>query len=59
MKKIGKTIVEEDLQLIAYDLVRRAIGYSELFYGNLREVNDKIVLTKADRLNKILNEIYI
>ena len=54
-QKGGKTIVEEDLQLICFDLV--ADPSTKMAFMHLSESKNRPVLTKADKLNRLLNDI--
>lgn len=51
----GMTMVEEDLQLICFDLVAEPSTNKAFMY--LSEAKNAPVITKADRLNRILNDI--
>jgi hypothetical protein len=56
-KQGGKTIVEEDFQLICFDFVQEPStpGAFMMSEGKRRDFN--IVMTKADKLNRLLNDI--
>ena len=51
----GKTIVEEDLQLICFDIVSEPSTQGA--FMNLSEAKRLQPLTKADRINRMLNSI--
>lgn len=51
----GRTVVEDDLQIICYDLVGEPSVQGAVL--GLMEAKNKPILTKSDRLNRILNEI--
>lgn len=51
----GTTIVEEDLQLICFDLVAEPSTNKAFMY--ISEAKNSTIVTKADKLNRILNEI--
>ena len=51
----GKTIVENDFQLICFDFVSEPSTTGA--YMNLSESKQKQLFTKADRLNRLLNNI--
>jgi hypothetical protein len=56
-KSGGKTIVEEDFQLICFDFVQEPStpGAFMMSEGKRRDMNQ--VFSKADRLNRLLNDI--
>lgn len=54
-EKNGTTMVEEDLQLICFDLVAEPSTNKAFMY--ISEAKNPTVVTKADKLNRILNEI--
>ena len=60
-KEMGKTIVEDDFQLICFDFVQEPstpgafMGTRELAEGKTRDINK--IFSKADRLNRLLNDI--
>ena len=51
----GRTIVEEDFQLICFDFVSEPSTPGA--YMSVREGQEKNLFTKADRINRILNDI--
>lgn len=51
----GATMVEEDLQLICFDLVAEPSTNKAFMY--MSEAKNRSIMTKADRLNRILNDI--
>jgi len=58
-KEGGKTIVEDDFQLICFDFVQEPStpGAFMMSENKKRTLNPKNIWTKADRLNRLLNEI--
>ncbi len=58
-KQDGKTIVEEDFQLICFDFVQEPStpGAFMLSENKKKTLDPNKIWTKADRLNRILNEI--
>jgi hypothetical protein len=56
-KEGGKTIVEEDFQLICFDFVQEPStpGAFMMSEGKRRDINQ--IFSKADRLNRLLNDI--
>jgi hypothetical protein len=58
-KEAGKTIVEDDFQLICFDFVQEPStpGAFMMSEGKKRTLDSKVIWTKADRLNRILNDI--
>ena len=58
-KEGGKTIVEDDFQLICFDFVQEPStpGAFMMSENKKRTLDTKVIWTKADRLNRILNNI--
>ncbi len=58
-KESGKTIVEDDFQLICFDFVQEPStpGAFMMSENKKRTLDTKVIWTKADRLNRILNDI--
>jgi len=58
-KESGKTIVEDDFQLICFDFVQEPStpGAFMMSENKKRTLDPKIIWTKADRLNRLLNDI--
>jgi len=58
-KEVGKTIVEDDFQLICFDFVQEPStpGAFMMSESRKRTLDSKVIWTKADRLNRILNDI--
>jgi len=58
-KEGGKTIVEDDFQLICFDFVQEPStpGAFMMSEGKKRTLDPNKIWTKADRLNRLLNEI--
>ena len=52
----GKVIVQEDFQLICFDFVSEPSTPNAFMMREAREFNNK-VFTKADRINRLLNEV--
>ena len=55
----GQTIVEDDFQLICFDFVSEPStpGAFMSSKAGMREHKDPNIFTKADRINRIMNEI--
>jgi hypothetical protein len=51
----GQTVVEEDFQLICFDMVSEPSTPGAFMMKEAREYKNK-VFTKADRINRLLNE---
>ena len=58
-KEAGKTIVEDDFQLICFDFVQEPStpGAFMMTENKKRTLDANKIWTKADRLNRLLNEI--
>jgi len=58
-KRNGKTIVEDDFQLICFDFVQEPStpGAFMMSEGKNRTLDPNKIWTKADRLNRLLNDI--
>jgi hypothetical protein len=58
-KEAGKTIVEDDFQLICFDFVQEPStpGAFMMNEGKKRTIDANKIWTKADRLNRLLNDI--
>ena len=58
-KEMGKTIVEDDFQLICFDFVQEPStpGAFMMSENKKRTLDPKNIWTKADRLNRLLNDI--
>jgi len=52
----GQTVVEEDFQLICFDMVSEPSTPGAFMMKEAREYKNK-VFTKADRINRLLNEV--
>ena len=52
----GKVVVQEDFQLICFDFVSEPSTPNAFMMREAREFNNK-VFTKADRINRLLNEV--
>jgi len=58
-EKDGKTMVEDDFQLICFDFVSEAStpgAYLDISEGLEKQLNN--VVTKSDRINRALNELF-
>jgi len=53
----GDTIVEDDFQLICFDFVSEPSTTGAFMIGEGKNINFKNMFTKADRINRALNEI--
>lgn len=53
----GKTIVEDDFQLICFDFVSEPSTQGAFMMTEGKNINLDAVFTKADRINRALNEI--
>lgn len=53
----GKTIVEDDFQLICFDFVSEPSTHGAFMMTEGKNVNLDAVFTRADRINRALNEI--
>jgi hypothetical protein len=58
-KESGKTVVEDDFQLICFDFVQEPStpGAFMMNEGKNRVYDPNKIWTKADRLNRLLNDI--
>jgi len=55
-ESMGVTTVEEDFQLICFDIVSEPSTPEAFMVKEAKEFNNK-VFTKADRINRLLNEV--
>jgi len=55
----GKTIVEDDFQLICFDIVSEPSTPGAFMMREHKEYKEPNIFTKADRINRALNEILI
>tara|TARA_B100000085_G_C18530049_1_gene507608 strand:+ start:928 stop:1542 length:615 start_codon:yes stop_codon:yes gene_type:complete len=53
----GQTIVEDDFQLICFDMVSEPSTPGAFMMKEARELKESSVFTKADRINRLLNEV--
>ena len=53
----GKTIVEDDFQLICFDMVSEPSTNEAYMIKEAKNLNLSNVFTKSDRINRILNDI--
>lgn len=56
-KEGGKTIVQEDFQLICFDFVQEPSTPGAFMIKESKTLNSNKIWSKADRLNRILNDI--
>ncbi|HAW79089.1 MAG TPA: hypothetical protein DCX27_04825, partial [Balneola sp.] len=52
----GQTVVEDDFQLICFDFVSEPSTPGAFMMKEAKDYNNK-VFTKADRVNRLLNEV--
>tara|TARA_Y100000592_G_scaffold75679_1_gene118289 strand:- start:1437 stop:2048 length:612 start_codon:yes stop_codon:yes gene_type:complete len=53
----GKTIVEDDFQLICFDMVSEPSTPGAFMMREAKDLNESAVFTRADRINRLLNEV--
>tara|TARA_R100000008_G_C3554781_1_gene152558 strand:+ start:424 stop:1035 length:612 start_codon:yes stop_codon:yes gene_type:complete len=53
----GNTIVEDDFQLICFDMVSEPSTPNAFMMREAKDYETKEVFTKADRINRLLNEV--
>ena len=53
----GKTIVEDDFQLICFDMVSEPSTPGAFMMKEAKDLNESAVFTRADRINRLLNEV--
>ena len=53
----GQTIVEDDFQLICFDFVSEPSTPNAFMMKEAKEAQFKNLLTKADKINRLLNEV--
>ena len=51
----GKTIVEDDFQLICFDMVSEPSTPGAFMMREAKDLNESAVFTRADRINRLLN----
>ena len=56
VSEAGKTIVEDDFQLICFDMVSEPSTPGAFMMREAKEFNNN-VFTKADKINRLLNEV--
>lgn len=56
-ESMGETVVEDDFQLICFDIVSEPSTQGAYMNVSLNESKQKQIWTKADRINRILNDI--
>jgi hypothetical protein len=53
----GQTIVEDDFQLICFDFVSEPSTPNAFMMKEAKDLSEPNIITKADRINRLLNEI--
>ncbi len=53
----GKTIVEDDFQLICFDMVSEPSTPGAFMMREAKDLNKSAVFSRADRINRLLNEV--
>ena len=53
----GQTMVEDDFQLICFDFVSEPSTPGAFMMKEAKDLNTSSVFTKADRINRLLNEV--
>ena len=53
----GRTIVEDDFQLICFDFVSEPSTPNAYMMKEAKELQFNNVITKADKINRLLNEV--
>ena len=53
----GSTIVEDDFQLICFDMVSEPSTPGAFMMKEAKDYDSSSVITKADRINRLLNEV--
>jgi len=53
----GQTIVEDDFQLICFDFVSEPSTHGAFMMTESKNINLDTVFTKADKINRVLNDI--
>jgi hypothetical protein len=53
----GQTIVEDDFQLICFDMVSEPSTPGAFMMREAKNLNESAVFTRADRINRLLNEV--
>tara|TARA_R110002096_G_scaffold3969_4_gene19000 strand:- start:2645 stop:3256 length:612 start_codon:yes stop_codon:yes gene_type:complete len=53
----GSTIVEDDFQLICFDMVSEPSTPGAFMMKEAKDYDSSAVITKADRINRLLNEV--
>lgn len=53
----GKTIVEDDFQLICFDMVSEPSTPGAFMMKEAKTLSEGAVFTRADRINRLLNEV--
>ena len=55
-EEMGRTIVEDDFQLICFDMVSEPSTPGAFMMKEAKDYQNK-VFTKADKINRLLNEV--
>jgi hypothetical protein len=53
----GRTIVEDDFQLICFDMVSEPSTPGAFMMKEAKDLSESNIITKADRINRLLNEV--
>ena len=54
---MGESIVEDDFQLICFDFVSEPSTPNAFMMKEAKDLEAPNVITKADRINRLLNEV--
>lgn len=56
-EEVGRTIVEDDFQLICFDMVSEPSTPGAFMMKEAKDLSESNIITKADRINRLLNEV--
>lgn len=56
-EEMGRTIVEDDFQLICFDMVSEPSTPGAFMVKEAKDLSQSNIITKADRINRLLNEV--
>jgi hypothetical protein len=56
-EEMGRTIVEDDFQLICFDMVSEPSTPGAFMMKEAKDLSQSNIITKADRINRLLNEV--
>ena len=56
-EEMGRTIVEDDFQLICFDMVSEPSTPGAFMMKEAKDLSESNIITKADRINRLLNEV--